>query len=137
MATRTDYFNQAVFDHIYLNADLPNIGDAAGLQNSVVAGNLYAALFVGADECTYGNYARVAIPRSAAGFVRTGNVGSNVSQINFPLSSSGVAFATKLAIYDRISGGEQLHIETMANQMYTGTGHMPIIEAGSLTITLS
>lgn len=57
MATRTDYSIQKSLDHLYLNAAWPNIGDAAGLPASAVAGNLYAALLKDGVEVNYGGYA--------------------------------------------------------------------------------
>ena len=135
MDTRTDYFKQAVLDHIYLNADIANIGDAAGLQNSVAAGNLYAALFTASAEADYTDYARIAIPRTAGGFTRSGNVMSNTAQISFVKASGGTNVITRVAIYDALTDGNQLHIQTLGTPITVTTNIQPIIEAAALTIT--
>jgi len=135
MSTRTNYAIEKSLDHLYLNAAWPGIGDAAGLPAAATAGNLYAALLVDAAECNYGGYARVAIPRSAAGFSRTGNVVSNVAQLNFAKATSGSNVANKIAIYDAETGGNQLHLQEVPNPITITTNVQPIVEAGALTIT--
>lgn len=135
MGTRTDYAIQQNLDHVYMNSTWPNIGDASGLPAAATAGNLYAALLTDTAECNYGGYARVAIPRSAAGFSRTGNVTSNVAQLNFAKATSGNNVASRIAIYDAATGGNQLHVQTMPNPITVTTNVQPIIEAGALTIT--
>lgn len=75
----TNAFETKVLEHIFQNADIANIGDAGGLQNSASAGNLYVALFTAAPsdsaagtECNYTSYARVAVERSASGWTVSG-----------------------------------------------------------------
>ena len=134
MATRTNYFIQAVLDLIYLNQPIPNIGDAAGILGSTADGNLYAALLVGDTECDYGSYARVAISRTN-GFNRAGNVISNASQLNFPKATAGNNVVTKIAIYDQAVAGNQLHVQELANAITITTNVQPVIEAAAVTIT--
>lgn len=136
MATRTNYAIQKSLDLLYLNAAWTNIGDASGILPSAAAGNLYAALLKDGVEVNYGDYARVAIPRSGAGFSRTGNVVSNYAQINFPKSTgTGDAYATHVAICDASVGGNQLHLQAIGSNLPTTINCRPIIEAGQLTIT--
>ena len=135
MSTQSDASIQADLDHKYLNVAITYIGDANGLPASAAAGNLYAALFVGAVEADYGSYVRIAIPRTGSGFSRTNNIMTNVAQINFIKAVSGSNVVTKVAIYDRVTAGVQLHIQTLANPITVTTNVQPIIEAGALTIT--
>lgn len=135
MSTQQQSTTQQELDHIYLNLPITYIGDANGLPASATPGNLYVALFVGAAEAAYGSYARQPIPRSASGFSRTGDVVTNVAQVNFPKSTSDGGTVTKVAIYDRVSGGVQRHLQTLANGIPTSVNCVPIIEAGTLTIT--
>ena len=135
MATRSNAAIQASLDHMYLNAPITYIGDSSGLLASSTAGNLYVALFVGASEAAYGSYVRIPVPRTALGFSRTGNVVTNVSQITFVKSTLDGGVVTKVAIYDRVSGGVQQHIETLAEGIPTSVNVQPIIEAGALSIT--
>jgi hypothetical protein len=70
----------ALLAHIFQNADMPYIGDAAGLLKSATAGNLYVSLHTAnpaaSDDQTnnevstanYTNYVRIAVARSAAGW---------------------------------------------------------------------
>ena len=137
MATRTNYFNQAALDHVYLNAAITNIGDAAGLPAAATAGNLYMALLVSGTETAYTSYARQPIARVTE-FSRTGNVITNVLQVNFPTSTgAGETTCNQVAIYDRVTGGEQLHLQTLEYTITTTINHKPIIEAETLTITSS
>jgi len=62
---------------VFQNLDHPDIGDAAGLQNSAAAGNVYVALHTAdpaggnqsTSEATYTGYGnRIAVVRSAAGW---------------------------------------------------------------------
>jgi len=136
MATRTNYFIQKSLDHIYLNSAITNIGDASGLPAAATAGNLYMALLVSGTETAYTSYARQPIPRSGSGFVRDANVVSNVAQVNFPKSTgAGETTCNQVAIYDAVSGGNQMHLQTLAYDITTTINHIPIIEAGALTIT--
>lgn len=134
MSTRTDYFIQAVLDHVYLNQAIANIGDASGLQPSAADGNLYVALLQAGGEADYTSYARQAISRTD-GFSRSNNVISNAAQINFPKATGGSNTITKVAIYDQISGGNKLHEQTLADSIPVSTNIQPIIEAGELDIT--
>lgn len=135
MATRTDYFIQKSLDHVYLNAAITNIGDANGLPAAATAGNLYAALLTESAEADYGAYTRIAIPRTASGFTRALNVMSNVAAVTFAKATSGSNVITKIAIYDRITGGEKLHEQTLSSPITVTTNVQVIIEAGQLTIT--
>jgi len=76
------------------------MGDAAGLQPSAVAGNLYISLHtadpgVGGDQTTsevaYTNYARVAVPRTAGGWTVTINEAVPVNPVTFPQGGVGAS----------------------------------------------
>ena len=90
MSGFTDLAEDDFLDLFMTNVDFPNVGDAAGLQNSLVAGNLYASLHLADavsdtttlqtdNETTYTGYARVANVRSTAGWtVASGTVDNDV-----------------------------------------------------------
>lgn len=89
-------------------------------------------------ETAYSNYSRQALARSAAGFSRTNNVVTNVSQITFPKAGAtgSAANITKVAIYSALTGGIKLHEQTLANPFTVNANvTQPVIEAGELTIT--
>ena len=70
----------ALLAHIFQNADMPYIGDAAGLLASAVAGSLYVSLHTADPSASndqtnnevattyYASYVRIAVARSAAGW---------------------------------------------------------------------
>jgi len=80
--SKSNAFEAAFLDLLFLNTDIANIGDAAGLQNSAAAGSLYLSLHTAdpgeagtqsTSEVAYTGYARVAVARSGAGFSRSGS----------------------------------------------------------------
>jgi hypothetical protein len=102
--SKKDSFENSILQLIFNNVDIANIGDAAGLQNSLAAGSLYVALYSAAPtdstagtEITYTGYARVAVARTAGGWTVSGNNASNTAAVTFgactALSATAVAFA--------------------------------------------
>lgn len=84
-------FDSELTGHIFQNLDLPNIGDASGLQNSAGDGNFYLALYQTAPtdsyqgvEATFGNYARMAVARNSLGWAVSGFDVTNTSRVIFP-----------------------------------------------------
>lgn len=86
-------FENELLLHIFQNADIVDIGDAAGLQNSVTPGTLAVALHTAdpgeagnqsTSETAYTNYAQQTVVRSAAGWTVTTNQVSNAATITFP-----------------------------------------------------
>lgn len=111
--SKSDAFEAALLDLIFLNTDIANIGDAAGLQNSAVAGSLYVALHTAdpgesgaqnTSEISYTGYARVAVVRSGAGWTRTGNSISPAANIDFGACTAGSGTATHFSIGTMSSG---------------------------------
>jgi len=71
--SKSNTFENQYLQLIFNNVDIPNIGDAGGIQNSAVAGNLYLALHTAdpgeagdqtTNECAYTSYDRVAVART-------------------------------------------------------------------------
>lgn len=98
-------FETSLLEHIFQNADIANIGDAAGLQNSATAGSFYIALYTAAPsdsaagtECNYTGYARVGVVRSAAGWTVSGGNCSNAAAITFGECTVGTNTAVAFAI---------------------------------------
>lgn len=92
---------------VFNNTNAANIGDATGLRGSTVAGSLYFSLHTAdpgeagtqtTSEVTYGSYARVAVARSGAGFVVTGNSVSPAANVDFAAATSGTETATHFGI---------------------------------------
>jgi hypothetical protein len=111
--SKSDAFEAALLDLIFLNTDIANIGDAAGLQNSAVAGSLYVALHTAdpadggsqtTNEISYTGYARVAVVRSGAGWTRSGNSISPAANIDFGACTAGSGTATHFSVGTLSSG---------------------------------
>jgi hypothetical protein len=103
--SKKDSFENSLLQLIFNNVDIANIGDAAGLQNSVAAGNLYVALYSTAPsdsaagtEITYTGYARVAVARTTGGWTVSANNASNTAAVTFGACSSGTPTAYAFAI---------------------------------------
>lgn len=105
-AAETDLLNL-----LFPNTDWTNIGDAGGLQGSSTPGSFYIALCSGDpgetgdlanNEITaaeYGQYARVAVARSGAGWTVSGANVSNAAAVTFAEMTSGTGVtATHFAI---------------------------------------
>lgn len=146
--SKTDAHETALLALEFTNAAAANIGDAGGLQPSAAAGNLYLALHTATPgeggagaECTYPNYARVAVPRSGAGFtVSTGQV-VNAAQVNFPQAGSGMVgsqTATYFGVWDSASGGTCRRYGAITDPPggYVITANsQPYFPAGSMVVT--
>lgn len=90
--SKSDAFEAALLDLIFLNIAIPNIGDATGLRGSTVAGSLFLSLHsadpgeIGTqatNEVTYTGYSRVAVARGAGGWTRVGNQVSPAANVDF------------------------------------------------------
>jgi hypothetical protein len=121
---------------IFNNTDFANIGDAAGLQNSAVAGSLYFSLHTAdpgeagdqtTNEIAYTSYARVAVARSGAGFVVTGNSVSPASAVTFPAGTGGgPTTATHFGLGTASSGaGVLLYKGAITPNIVCGSGVTP------------
>lgn len=83
---------------IFNNTNFANVGDATGLRGSTAAGSLYLSLHTAdpgeagdqtTSEIGYTGYARVAVARSGAGFVVTGNSAALAALTSFGQMTAG------------------------------------------------
>jgi hypothetical protein len=144
--SKSNAFETALLLLLFNNDAIANIGDASGLQPSAVDGNLYVALHTAdpgeggsqtTSETAYGSYARVAVPRTTAGFVVSGNLVSNVADIVFPTATSGPSTITHWSIGVASSGaGMVLYSGAVTDpDPIVNTGVTPRIPAGAMDIT--
>lgn len=138
-------FENELLEHIFNNADIANIGDAAGLQNSAADGSLYLSLHTAdpgeagdqtTNETAYTGYARQAVARDGTGFTVTGNSVSPQANIDFPecTASPGGAI-THFAIGTASSGaGKVLYYGTMTPNITMAVNVIPRFKSTS-TIT--
>lgn len=130
---------------IFNNTDIADIGDAGGLQNSAVAGNLYLALHTGdpgeagtatTSECAYGSYARVAVARSGAGWTVATNTATNAALAQFPECTSGSETITHVSITVASSGASKiLYSGALTASRSVSTGIQPQFAALALVVT--
>jgi len=140
-----DGFEQDMLDHIFLNEDIPNIGDAGGLLGSATAGSFWMAMYTAAPsdstegtECDYTGYARVEVARSAGGFTRTGSSMSNTAAVTFPQCTAG---DTDYAQWFTINKGatpnddDAIFWGALTGILTIDVGATPEFPIGDLTIT--
>lgn len=115
--SKTDAFEAALLDLIFLNSNIANLGDATGVRGSAVAGQLFLSLHTAdpgeagtqaTNEVSYTGYARVGVARSGAGFTRTGNSISPAANVDFGACTAGSATATHFGIGVASSGSTVL-----------------------------
>ena len=113
------FTNQAeteVLRHLFLNEDILNIGDTAGLLASSQEGNFYIALFTGdpgetgstTSEATYTGYARASVSRGDTGWYEGMGIARNINPINFPECMGGEETITHYAIMKENTGDKML-----------------------------
>lgn len=144
----TNQFEDDLLDLIFTNVDAPNVGDAAGLQNSAAAGDFFISLHTGnaisdatttqtSNEAAYTNYARQAVARSTAGWtVASGNV-DNDAAITYPTSGSGPETETDVGIGFAVSGAGYLQMwASLVADLVVNVGITPEFAIGALDISL-
>ena len=135
-----------ILEHLFQNADIVDIGDAAGLLGSSAPGNLYVALHVSdpgeagdqsIGECDYTSYARVAVVRSAGGWTVAGNNCSNAAEIAFPEKTAGPDdIATHFSVGKEISGATEMIGSAALDASRTiRDGDTPTFAIGELDVT--
>lgn len=142
--SKTDAFEAALLDLIFLNANIANLGDATGVRGSVAAGQLFISLHTAdpgeagtqsTSEVAYTGYARVGVARSGAGFTRTGNSISPAANVDFGTCTAGTATATHFGIGVAGSGaGTLLYKGAITPTIAIAAGVTPRLTTGS-TIT--
>lgn len=140
--SKRDNFETDLLELIFNNTALANIGDTSGLQPSAAAGNLYVALFTTAPtdstagtETTYTNYARVAVPRSSAGWTVASGAVSNAAAITFPQCGTTGATIVAFAIMTASTGGDMLYWGDLTSSLAVSSGITPEFAIGDLDIT--
>ena len=142
----TNAAEASFLDLLFLNVDWANIGDAAGLQNSAVAGSFYISLHTAdpgeagnqsTNEVAYTSYARVAVARTAGGWTRTVSSVANTALVQFPQATGGSAVATHFGIGTDLSGAGNLLLKGALNSSLSiSNGIQPQFAAGAMTATV-
>lgn len=138
--SKTNAMENSMLLLFFNNTDFANIGDAAGLQNSVAAGSFYVSLHTAdpgeagdqtTSEATYTSYARVAVARSGSGFTVSTNTVAFAANVDFPAGTGGSGTVTHFGIGTASTGaGVLLYKGTLTPNIVTGNGVTPRINAG-------
>lgn len=127
--SKSNTFENELLLLIFNNTDIANIGDAAGLQNSVAAGSLYLvghtadpgeAGTATTSEIAYTGYARIAVARTSAGFTVSGNAVTLTANQDFPEMTGG-------------AGGVMTHFSVVKE----ATGASVILYKGAVSPTIT
>lgn len=156
MSRTTKEFRIELAKHFFHNLPMAGIGDAAGLQSSTASGSWWVSLHTEAlgedahqntSEADYGGYARVAVPRNAAGWgVMEDVIGqvagevTNAAQILFPRCTSGSSTITHIGIGTSASGQGKLHFFTQLAEpvsVEVTPGQAPVFEPGEVSWVVS
>lgn len=114
---KSNQFENDLLKHIFQNAALTLIGDAAGLLPSAAAGSLYVSLHTAdpgeagdqtTSEATYTGYARIAVARSAGGWTVTNNLVENTAAVTYAQCTGGANTVTHFGIGTASSGAGKL-----------------------------
>lgn len=130
---------------LFNNTDIANVGDVAGLQNSVTAGSLFVSLHTSdpgdagtavTNEAAYPSYARVGVARSGAGWTVALRNATNAADIVFPTRSGvGIETQTHWAIVKESSGASVILFKgALSASLDVSNNIAPRIIAGSLDV---
>lgn len=143
--SKTNSMENGMLLLFFNNTDFANIGDAAGLQNSVAAGSLYISLHTAdpgeagtqtTSEATYTGYARVAVARSGAGWTVAANAVSNTAAVTFAICTAGSNTITHFGIGTDASGaGTLLYKAALNASLVVSAGITPSFPAGDIDVT--
>lgn len=149
MSAKANGYEADILNLVFSNVDLSNLGDAAGLQNSVGNGNLNIELHTadpgkGGDQTTsvigYTDYVSVSVPRDptfATGWTDasagTNGETDNVAAITFPICGASGATASDVSIGNGVSD-EMLYFGSLDADLVITTGVTPEFAAGALNI---
>jgi hypothetical protein len=141
---KTNSFADAIEDHVFLNSAIANVGDGSGLQPAATAGSFWLSLHSSSpgvtgnqatNEVSYTGYARVAVARTSAGWVRSGETTSPAATISFPPCTAGTATATHAGIGSDSSGnGHLFYFGTITPNISIANGVIPQLTTGSTII---
>lgn len=141
----TTSFQSEVLRHILLNESLLGLGDTAGLLPSAAAGDVFVCLLSQApgeagdltNEAAWGGYARVAVPRSAAGWTEN-NAGQarNFAAVNFPECTGGVETDLYFGICKTLAGDDMIYHGELPEPAFVSIEVQPQFGPNTLEINL-
>ena len=133
---------------IITNVDCPNIGDAAGLQNSATAGVFWITLTISpghteagdmtTNETVYTNYARQDEARNTTQWTVTNDTADNDNAIGYPTCGATGATLFGFGLGDASGGAGNLQlIGDLTSTLVVSSGITPSFAVGALDIVLA
>lgn len=140
--SKSNTFENELLLLLFNNTDIPNIGDAAGLQNSAADGSLYLALHTAdpgeagtqsTNEISYTGYARKAVARSGAGFTVAGNAVTLAADQDFGEMTAGAGGTVTHFSVGKESAGATviLYSGTVTPNIVVTNGVIPRLKAAT------
>lgn len=137
-------FETAILQAIFNATTIANLlQDIAGSPNGLT--HLFVSLHTGdpgeggsqnTSEATYGQYQRIAVIRTTAGWTVTGNAVTNFAEVLFNEAVSGSETLTHFGIGASPTGAGTLYFSGALNSsLPVSTGVQPRFQAGQLTVT--
>lgn len=142
-----NFFEDDILDLLFTNVAIPNVGDASGLQPSATAGSFHISLHTAlpaetasaqnTSEAAYPGYARVAVPRSLAGWTVASGVVDNDAAITFPQATGGSETETHFGLGSAASGVGNLFMKgALTASLAVSNGITPEFAAGALDVSV-
>ncbi len=142
MAGKGDTFENEWLEHIFNNAAIPLIGDAAGLLASLGDGDLFVSLHTSdpgeagiqtTNEIAYTGYARIAVARDGTGWTVTASSVVPQADIDFGEMTGGAGgTVTHFVIGTATSGaGKILYFGLVTPNIVVTSGVTPRLDATS------
>ena len=142
--SKGDIFENQLLLCIFQNANIPLIGDAAGIRNSATAGSLFVSLHTAdpgeagvqtTSESAYTSYARVGVARTSGGWTVTNNTVTPTATIAFPACTGGTSTITHFAVGTDTSGaGKILYKGTLSPTITVTNGVTPQLTTATTII---
>lgn len=133
---------------LFNNTNWANVGDAAGLRGSTVAGSFYISLHTAnpgetgtqtTSEAAYTSYARVAVARSSGGWTVSGTAptqAANAALVTFPQCTGGSETETYFVVGRASSAaGEAIFIGALTSSLAVSNNITPQFAIGALVCT--
>jgi len=143
--SKSNTFENSLLLLLFNNTAITDIGDAGGLRATATAGSLWVAFHTAdpgeagsaiTSETAYTGYLRVAVARSGAGWVVTGNSLSPAANVDAPeCTASAGGPITHFSVVNTSSGaGIILYSGTMTPNITMAVGVIPRLKS-TTTIT--
>ena len=115
------------------------LGHLLGSTTYTKPSTLYVALFIGdpAGSGTEISTSGSAYARIAATFTISSSVATNTAAVEWATATSAWGSITWVAIYDAVTGGNQLVTAQLASAKTIGSGDVLRIPIGQLSVTLT